>query len=72
MIKKVSKKWLHEYFGIDISELNQKLEDEFGKTNIPIYQYDGGRGTWDFDRPEYGDWLMVYQSNSKTYYAIKK
>lgn len=72
-MKRTSKKWLHEYFGLDINEINDDLYDHFGNTNVPIYQFDGGRGTWNFDKPdsEKYDYLCIHQSNSKTYFAVQ-
>lgn len=63
-MRRVSKKWLEKYFGLNLAEYK-------GRKGIFV-QTDGGKGTWDFERPSQENWECVYQSNSKTYYFLPR
>jgi hypothetical protein len=69
--KRVSKRWLHDYFGVNLEKLNEDLYEVFGTSNVPIFQFEGGRGTVDQELPDPDStWIEVYESSSKGYFAI--
>ena len=61
-MKRISKKWMEKYFGIDLSYLKGRK----GR----IVQLDGGKATWDFDVPTNPKAERIFQSSSKTYFFI--
>lgn len=60
MEKRVSKKWLEEYFSLDLRDLKGGY----------FLQTDGGRTTWDHDRPKEKRAIVIHKSPSKVYWWV--
>ncbi|MDD5454011.1 MAG: hypothetical protein PHW62_00725 [Candidatus Ratteibacteria bacterium] len=60
--KRVSKKWLEKYFGLNIDT------NKFSS----FWQTDGGKATQDFDRLNNRTHEIIHRSNSKTYWGKLK
>jgi len=56
--RKVSKQWLEAYFGLNLRDLKGGY----------FLQTDGGRATWDYERPKEKRVFLIHQDASKTYW----